>query len=166
MGDNPQGYIGSVEKYRDCITLLQINKIKARVYAVVFDIKKFYPVIKEPCPKKALDISEAYIVASTDNKSINYQLRVFAATKKVYRVITQLGSMTKQGCVNYLVIFCLMNYKNKYEKNEIGLQKEDGSVVFKNKSGPKSEKSKKNIQVIFCKCKLKTKAKFNLKVVD
>ena len=100
MGDNPQGCTGSVEKYRDCITLRQINKIKARVYTVVFDIKKFYPVIKESCPKKTLDISEAYVVASTGNKSINYQLRVFAATKKVYRVITRLGSMTKQGCVN------------------------------------------------------------------
>ena len=37
----------------------------------------------------------------------------------------------------------------KYNKNDLGLYRDDGLAVLKNKSGPESGKLKKNIQKIF-----------------
>ena len=53
-----------------------------------------------------------------------------------------------------------------YEKKDIGLYKDDGLAVFKNKSGPESEKIKKSIQAIFRENELKITIQCNLKIVD
>ena len=42
--------------------------------------------------------------------------------------------------------FLLYKLSLKYNKNKIGLHSDDGLATFKNISGPKSEKIKKNIQ--------------------
>ena len=43
-------------------------------------------------------------------------------------------------------IFFLYELSLKYNKNEIGLYRDDGLAIFKYISGPKSEKFKKDIQ--------------------
>ena len=53
-----------------------------------------------------------------------------------------------------------------YEKKDIGLYREDRLAVFKNKSGPESEKIKKSIQTIFRENELKITNQCNLKIVD
>ena len=53
-----------------------------------------------------------------------------------------------------------------YEKNDTWLYRYDGLAVFKNKSGPESEKFKKSIQAIFWENELKISIQLNLKVVD
>ena len=52
---------------------------------------------------------------------------------------------------NYL----LYKLSKLYEKKDIGLYRDDGLAVFKNKSGPESEKIKKSIQAIFRENELK-----------
>ena len=52
------------------------------------------------------------------------------------------------------------------EKNDMGLYRDDGQVVFKNKSVPESEKIKKSIQSIFRENKLKITIQCNSKIVD
>ena len=44
--------------------------------------------------------------------------------------------------------FLLYKLSLKYNKSNIGLYRDDGLAIFKNISGPKSEKVKKNIQKI------------------
>ena len=52
------------------------------------------------------------------------------------------------------------------EKKGIGLYRDDELAVFKNKSGPGSEKIKKSIQAIFRENELKITIQCNLKIVD
>ena len=63
---------------------------------------------------------------------------------------------------NYL----LYELSKLYEKKDVGLYRDDGLVVFKNKSGPESEKIKFSIQSIFRENKLKIIIQCNLKIVD
>ena len=59
---------------------------------------------------------------------------------------------------NYLVY----ELSKLYEKKDIGLYRDDGLEVFKNKSGPESEKIKKSIQAIFLENELKITIQCNL----
>ena len=63
---------------------------------------------------------------------------------------------------NYL----LYELSKLYEKKDIGLYRDHGLAVFKNKSGPESEKIKKSIQSIFWENELKITIQCNLKIVD
>ena len=66
-----------------------------------------------------------------------------------------------------LVGNCLLQDLSKlYEKNDIGLYRDDGLAVFKNKSGPESENIKKSIHYTFRENELKINAQCNLKIVD
>ena len=58
--------------------------------------------------------------------------------------------------------FLLYKLSLKYNKNNIGIYRDDGFAIFKNISGPKSEKVKKDIQKLFkeneldIQCNMKT----------
>ena len=63
---------------------------------------------------------------------------------------------------NYL----LYELSKLYEKKDIGLYRDNGLAIFKNKSGRESKKIKKSIQAIFRENELKIIIQCNLKVVD
>ena len=63
-------------------------------------------------------------------------------------------------------IFMLNKIGEKYNKNDVGLYKDDDLVVFKNVSGPESEHIKKNFQSLFKKCELEIITECNKKVGD
>ena len=63
-------------------------------------------------------------------------------------------------------IFIIYQLSLKYNKNNIGLYRNDGLAVFKNVSGPQAEKIKKHFQNIFRKNDLNIIVKCNLKIVD
>ena len=63
-------------------------------------------------------------------------------------------------------IFILHQLSRIYNKNNIGLYRDDGLAVFKNISGPQAEKIKKHFQNIFCKNILDIIVKCNLKILD
>ena len=48
-------------------------------------------------------------------------------------------------------IFMLNNISEKYNKNDVGLYRDDGLAVFKNISGPESQRIKKNFQSLLKK---------------
>ena len=54
----------------------------------------------------------------------------------------------------------------KYDKNNIDSYRDDGVAVFKNISGPESERIKKNFQSLFKKYGLEIIIQCNKKVVD
>ena len=62
--------------------------------------------------------------------------------------------------------FLLDKISEKYEKNSIGLYRDDGLSVFKNKSGTQLERIKKNLQKTFKDFGLEIKAESNLKIVN
>ena len=63
-------------------------------------------------------------------------------------------------------IFMLNKISEKYNKNDTGLYRDDGLAVFKNISGPESERIKKNFQSLFKKYGLEIIIECNKKVVD
>ena len=63
-------------------------------------------------------------------------------------------------------IYLLSVLSTKCNKDELGLYRDDGLAVFKNISGPQSEKRKKDFQRIFNENNLKIEIKCNLTVVD
>ena len=63
-------------------------------------------------------------------------------------------------------IYLLSQLSSKCRKENIGLYRDDGLAVFKNISGPQSEKLKKEFQNVFNDNHLKIEIKCNLKIVD
>ena len=63
-------------------------------------------------------------------------------------------------------IFMLNKISEKYDKNNTGLYRDDGLAVFKNISGPESERMKKNFQSLCKKYGLEIIIECNKKVVD
>ena len=55
--------------------------------------------------------------------------------------------------------------RRKYNRNNIGLDRDDGLAVFKNICGPQAEKIKKHFQNIFRKNNLNIIVRCNLKIV-
>ena len=62
--------------------------------------------------------------------------------------------------------FLLDKISEKYEKNSIGLYRDDGLSVFQNKSGTQLERIKKNLQKTFKDFGLEIVAESNLKIVN
>ena len=62
--------------------------------------------------------------------------------------------------------FFLYKLSLKYNKNDIDLYRDDGLAIFKNISGPKSEKVKKNIQELFKENQLDIVIQCNMKMVN
>ena len=62
--------------------------------------------------------------------------------------------------------YMLALISEKYNKKDFGLYRDDGLGVVKNKSGPETEKIKKNIQKIFKENKLDIVIKCNMKLVN
>ena len=62
--------------------------------------------------------------------------------------------------------FLLSKIAEKYEKNTFGLYRDDGLAVFKNISGPQSERIKKDFQKIFKNNGLEIIAQCNMKIVN
>ena len=62
--------------------------------------------------------------------------------------------------------FLLYKLSLKYNKNDIGLYRDDGLAIFKNISGPKSEKVKKDIQKLFKENELDIVIPCNMKTVN
>ena len=63
-------------------------------------------------------------------------------------------------------IFMLNKISEKFDKNDIGLYRDDGLAVSKNISGPKLEHIKKNFQSLFKRYGLEIIIEYNKKVVD
>ena len=55
---------------------------------------------------------------------------------------------------------------SQYNKENIGLYRDDGLAVFENVTGPQAERIKKDIQKFFVGLRLKIVIKTNLRIVD
>ena len=141
---------------------------------VIFDIKEFYPSMTKNLPKKALRFAEAHTHVSNDDKAIIHHTRnslLFNDQQTWIKRDNGLFDLT-MGAYNGAEIcelagnHLLYKLSKLYEKKDIPLYREDGLVVFKNKSGPKLEKIKKSIQSIFRENELKIAIQCNLEIVD
>ena len=77
-----------------------------------------------------------------------------------------MGSYDGAEVCELVGIYVLNIIANKYDKNNIGLYRDDGLAVFKNISGSKADKIKKDITKIFKEMDLRITIQTNLKVVN
>ena len=120
----------------------------------MFDIKDFYPSIKEKLLWEAIRFAKLYI--SITNKDIE---AIFHARKSLLNyndkpcVKKGKGSFdVSMGAYNWaevcelIGIFRLSLFSKYINKNHIGLYRDDGLAILKNTSGPEAEKLKKKFQ--------------------
>ena len=130
----------------------EIPNKKGRKF-VVFDIKEFYPSIKEQLLKEALDFANSYVNIPENNKKIStmqesHRYLTCSKTGLRRRVESGLFDLTVgayEGAeVSELVgSFLLYALSLKYNKASIGLYRDDRLAVFRNINGSHSEKIKK-----------------------
>ena len=77
-----------------------------------------------------------------------------------------MGSYDGAEVCELIGIFILSLIGNKYNPNNIGLYRDDGLAVFRNTSGPQSEKIKKTFQKMFKNKGLDIIISFNMKIVN
>ena len=77
-----------------------------------------------------------------------------------------VGSYDGAEVCELIGIFILSLIGNKYNPNNIGLYRDDGLAVFKNTSGPQSEKIKKTFQKMFKNKGLDIIINCNMKIVS
>ena len=138
---------------------LKIPADKNRYKFTIFDIKDFYPSISEKLLTNALNFAKEITDISREDMQIMYHARkslLFSNEKpwmkregNLFDVI--MGAYDGAEVCELVGIFRLNKISEKYDKNDIGLYKDDNLAVFKNISGPESERIKKNFQSLFKK---------------
>ena len=163
-----------MEKHRTVINWFKSICNEHLCKFVVFDIREFYPSITENLLKKALTFAEAHTHLSDDDKAIIHHARkslLFNNQQTWIKRDSELFYVTMGAYDGAEVCELVGNYllyelSKLYEKKNIGLYRDDGVAVFKNKSGPESEKIRKSIQAKFRENELKITIQCNLKIVD
>ena len=138
----------------------------------MFDIKDFYPSIKEKLLWEAIRFAKLYI--STTNKDIE---AIFHARKFLLyyndepwvkngesNFDVSIGSY--DGALAYALIgIFMLSLLSKYiNKNRFGLHKDDGLAILKNTSSLEAEKLNKKYQKLFKEIELDIIIQYNLKI--
>ena len=137
-------------------------KEKSKYKFIVFNIKDFHLSIKETLLIKAINFAEKLVIIRNEDKAI-----IKHARKSGSRLFDVTMGVSDGAEVCELVgTFLLYKISLKYNKNHIGLYPDNGLVIFKNISGPKSEKIKKNMQKLFKENQLDIVIQRNMKTVN
>ena len=124
---------------------------------LMFDIKDFYPSIKEGLLIEALEFAKQHVTIKSKDRETIFHARKSLLYKEGEPWIKKqsnnfdvtMGSYDGAEVCELIGIFMLSLIGNKYNPNNIGLYRDDGLAVFKNTSGPQSEKIKKTFQKMF-----------------
>ena len=140
----------------------------------MFDIKDFYPSIKEDLLIEALEFAKQHVTIKPKDretifharKSLLYNEGEPWIKKQSNSFDVTMGSYDGAEVCELIGIFMLSLIGNKYNPNNIGLYRDDGLAVFKNTSGPQSEKIKKTFQRMFKNKGLDIIINCNMKIVN
>ena len=125
---------------------------------VCFDIVEFYPLISEDLLKAALEFIKQHTTISQQDTKIIFHSRKSLLFNKDKPWIKRegnslfdvtMGSYDRAEVCELVGIYVLNILANKYDKKNIGLYRDDGLAAFKNTSGSKADKIKKDITKIF-----------------
>ena len=85
---------------------------------------------------------------------------------RVVYLASQWEPITVQKYANFVGTYMFFLISEKYNKKDFGLCRDDGLGVVWKKSGPETEKIKKNVQKIFKENKLDVVIQCNMKIVN
>ena len=141
---------------------------------IMYDIKDFYPSITESLLKEAIDFAKTNTTITPDDEKIIRHARkslLFHNQKTWMKSNGTLFDVTMgayDGAEVCELVGIFLQYKigEHYNIQNFGLYRDDGLSVFKNISGPASERTKKHLQSIFKKYNLEIVIECNKKIVD
>ena len=141
---------------------------------LMFDIKDFYPTIKEDLLIEALEFAKQHVTIKSKDRETIFHARKSLWYKEGEPWIKKQSNTFDVTIQSYdgtelcelIGIFMLSLIGNKYNPNNIGLYRDDGLAVFKNTSGPQSEKIKKTFQKMFKNKGLDIIINCNMKIVN
>ena len=121
---------------------------------IMFDIKDFYPSIKETLLIKAINFAENRLNITNEDKVIMKHARksfLYDNSEPWMKKDSGLFDLTMGAydgaeVCELVGTFLLYKLSLKYNKNNIGLYRDDGLAIFENISGPKSVKLKKTFK--------------------
>ena len=130
---------------------------KRKYKFIAFNIKDSYRSIKETLLIKAINFAEKLVNITNEDKVIIKHGRkslLFDNSESWMKKDSGLfdvsmGAYDGAEVCELVGTFLLYKLSLKYNKNGIGLYRDDGLAFFKNISGPKSEKVRKDIQKLF-----------------
>ena len=140
----------------------------------VFDIKDFYPSIKESLLKEALNFAKQHTrIKKKDidlimhaRKSLLFGIGDTWRKKEGGIFDVTMGAYDGAEICELVGTYLLSELSGKCDKENIGLYRDDGLAIFKNFSGPQTERMKKEFQKIFREKGLEIVIECNKKVVD
>ena len=141
---------------------------------MMFDVKDFYPSISETLLKEALNFAKSKVSISKDDEGAILHARkslLFDGThvwlkKKGGLFDVTMGAYDGAEICELIGTYMLNTIAEKYNKEDIGLYRDDGLAVFKNTSGPQNERIKKDFQKAFKDKGLEIVIECNRKSVD
>ena len=141
---------------------------------IIFDIKDFYPSIKEALLLEALDFAGTHVrIANRDIETIRHarkSLLFDASSTWIKRngglFDVTMGAFDGAEVCELIGTYMLYLICQTEDKKNIGLYRDDGLAAFKNTSGPQNERIKKKIQKIFKEKGLEAIVQCNMKVVN
>ena len=127
---------------------------KNRYKFAIFDIKDFYPSISEKLLTNALNFAKEKTDISREVMQIMYHATksLFFSNEKPWMqregnlFDVTMGAYDGAEICELVGIFMLNKISEKCDKNNICLYRDDGLAIFKNISGPESERIKNNFQ--------------------
>eukprot|EP00111_Clytia_hemisphaerica_P016700 TCONS_00049516-protein len=141
---------------------------------MMFDVKDFYPSIKEKLLKKAMKFAEKHVQIDQKDKEIIHHARKSLLFNKGESWLKKgdelfdvtMGAYDGAEICELVGCFILANLPVRYKRSDIGLYRDDGLGVQKNKNGQQGEKIKKDFQKVFQKYDLEIVIQCNMKTVD
>ena len=133
----------------DIINWFKSIKDKQHCKFVIFDIKDFYPSIKESLLKQSLDFAEKYtkvisedkVIIKHARKSLLFNKQQIWIKKESGLFDVMMGAYDGAEVCELVEIFILYQLSREYNRNNKGVYRDDGLAVFKNISSPQVEKT-------------------------
>ena len=142
---------------------------------IQFDIKEFYPSITKTIFEKALDFAKKHTSITREELRVIRHSRkslLFFKNESWIKKNTNncfdvtMGSYDGAEICELVGLYILNELKDEIKKEDMGLYRDDGLMVVKNKNGHQSDKIRKNIIQIFKNIGFKIEIITMLKIVD
>ena len=142
---------------------------------ITFDIVNFYPSISESLLRDSIKFAKQHTTISDRDVDIIMHSRksllfdndipwVKWDNKAMFDVI--MGNYDRAEVCELVGLYILDILRKKYGKNRMGLYRDDGAGAFKNLSGARAEKIKKEITRLFSDLRLKITIEVNQTIIN
>ena len=152
----------SVNEWKNTISVIKWfeNINNKRLYKFLqFDIKDFYPSIKETLLNEAIQFAKEHVPITRKDVEVIFHARKSVlyndgepwVKKEGSSFDVTMGAFDGAEVCEPIGIYMLYLIGKKYDSKNIELYRDDGLVVFKNECGPASEKNKKTVNLCLSK---------------